>query len=263
MKQLKYIYCYWRVFRWSKKIDVPEGWKELSPKQFIAAAKLYNCEYSVDRFLRDFYGFPRLIVSKLSSYDKYKLIELVEFVRDARIPFSDFFLDKIPGTKLQAPGAKLSGMCLQQFMTVDTYFSKYVLDQSKDHYLNLFIAALYMKDNERYVLTSNDKKCVALDIDSRVNEVAKIDKEIKYAIFLNFIMIKSWLARAYIHLFPESDSDNKSNNKINRSVDWLSIFDCFVGDHIPDMDKYQAMPVTDALRIMNRRIKEAIKNGNN
>lgn len=259
MKTLKYTCCFWWLFRWTQTLNVPQHWKDLSPKQFIAVARLYQAEYSADRFLREFYQMSRFIVNRLSTYEKYKLIELVEFVRDARIPYSEFLIHRIPRTRLYAPGRMLSGMCLQQFMTVDTYFSKYILDSSNDHYLNLFVAALYLKKNERYV--ASEKNTVVLNLDLRSTQVDKIDHDVKYAIFLNFIMLKCWLSRAYKHLFPEVAETQ--THKSAQSTGWLSIFDAFVGDHIPDMDKYQAMPVTDAFRLMNRRIKEAKKNGNN
>lgn len=44
-----------------------------------------------------------------------------------------------------------------------------------------------------------------------------------------------------------------------KAVDWLEIFDGFVGDHVPDMAAYQRMEVMDAFRIINKRIKDSMK----
>lgn len=242
-----------------KVIQIPSSWKELTPDQFIAAAKMYMGGITETDFLKQFFGLSGILVKRFGYYDKYKILEPVEFVRDARVPFSDFFLPAIPGTDLLAPGIRLSGMCFQQFMTVDTFFSKYVATEN-EVYLNQMVAALYIRANERYVIQDKDTNVVLLDIAGRVSEIQRVDNAVKVAIFLNFILIKKWLGGAYVHLFPESDGTGITSKSVN-SVNWLEIFDSFVGDNIPDMEKYQAMAALDAFRVMNRKIREAKKNG--
>ena len=245
----------------SKLIQVPEGWKELTPDQFIAAAKVYIDGISETDFLKQFFGLSGKLINRLGHYNKYKMLELVEFVSDARVPFSDFFLPVVPGTDLLAPGPRLSGMCLQQFMTVDTYFSRYVATE-QETYLDQMVAALYLRKNERYVLLDKEHDVTLLDIAERLPIIQRVPSVVKMAIFLNYILIKKWLGRTYIHLFPEAEESSLSVTNKAGNVKWLDIFDSFVGENIPDMDKYQAMPVMDAFRIMNRKIKEAKKNGN-
>lgn len=261
MKELKIEYKV-AGFSKCKLIQIPSGWKELTPIQFIAAAKMYVGGISETDFLKQFFGLSNSLINRLGYYDKYKILELVEFVRDARVPFSDFFLPAIPGTDLLAPGSRLSGVCFQQFMTVDTFFSKYIATE-KEEYLDQMVAALYIRRNERYVILEKDSDVVLLDIAERLPEIQQVEPAIKMAIFLNYILIKKWLGRAYVHLFPEPEEVNTAvGHKSTGTVKWLDIFDSFVGDNIPDMDKYQAMPALDAFRIMNRKIREAKKNGN-
>lgn len=243
-----------------KVIQVPSDWKELTPGQFIVAAKMYVGGITEIDFLKQFFGLSGSLIKRLGHYDKYKILELVEFVRDARVPFSDFFLPAVPGTDLLAPGIRLAGMCFQQFMMVDTFFLKYVATEKKV-YLDQMVAALYIRANERYVIQDKDTDVVLLDIAGRLPEIQRVDNAVKIAIFLNFILIKRWLGGAYVHLFPESESAGITSRKSAKSVNWLELFDGFVGDNIPDMDKYQAMSVLDAFRIMNRKIREAKKNG--
>lgn len=45
----------------------------------------------------------------------------------------------------------------------------------------------------------------------------------------------------------------------HRLSSWLDIFDAFVGDDVAVMEKYQAMPVATAFRILNKRIRDAQK----
>lgn len=236
-------------------IEIPASWKELNAEQFVAASKMYLGGIKTDQFIRDFFSIPEKMCKLLSNYHKYKLIEMVEFLKDARVPYNEFFLDAIPGTDFYAPGPKLDGVCFQQFMMVDTYFYKYVQTQSID-WLDYMIACLYIRDNECFVLSGKDENL--LDLEKRIPQIHAVDYTIKYAIFLNFILIKRWLGGAYIHLFPEADNTTAAGN--STPVKWLDIFDRFVGDNIPYMDKYQAMACTDAFRIMNRKIKEAKKN---
>ncbi len=261
MRELKVEYKIAGI-RKSRLIQVPSNWKDLTPDQFIVVAKVYINDISETEFLKQFFGLSKRLINRLDYYNKYKILELVEFVRDARVPLSDFLLPVIPGTDLFAPGPRLSGVCLQQFMTVDTFFSKYVATE-EEMYLDHMVAALYLRKNERYVLLDKDSDMVLLDIARNSQEIQRVSPSVKMAVFLNYILIKKWLGSAYRHLFPEPEEVSTSAGSKNvGTVKWLDIFDSFVGENIPDMDKYQSMPVMDAFRIMNRKIKEAKKNGN-
>lgn len=176
-------------------LQVPVGWHELTPAQFIVAARLYTGHMTEDCFIKQFYNLSDKTVSRLSTFQKYKLIELVEFIQDARAPHAEFFLSSISGTELVAPGARLDGMCLQQFMMVDTFFSKYVATE-KIEYLNAMVAYLYIGKNERFVLSDREPDAVLLDFERHLSIVQSLDFDARYAIFLNFVLIKRWLSRA-------------------------------------------------------------------
>lgn len=240
------------------KRPVPSGWRDLSPRQFIAATHLYFGDVETNKFLQEFYNLPRLSVISLTDFQRWKLLDLIDYVRDSRVPCSQFLIPVITGTKLMAPAPMLNGMCLQQFMTVDTFFNKYAISK-KEEFLNLFISSLYLAKNERFIVTEKGHRL--LDLNARSEEIKKVDLKVKEAIFMNFTLIKTWLAKAYTHLFPEADQDD-TDKKTGKPVDWLEVFDHFVGDNIPDMETYRAMECTDAFRVLNRKIKEAKKNGN-
>lgn len=78
---------------------------------------------------------------------------------------------------------------------------------------------------------------------------------------MNWVLVKEWLSSAYPALFPDNKtSTNSRGDKIrNKPVDWLALFDAFVGDNIADMDAYKDLPALDAFRIMNRRIADSKK----
>ncbi|ADV44380.1 hypothetical protein [Bacteroides helcogenes] len=242
---------------------VPQTWAELSPCQFLLVSRFYLQEINDFEFIREFYSLPSN--ARFDDYYIYHLSELIGFISDCRTRMDHFILPQVKG--LKAPGERLKGMCLEHFMHVDTAFNRYA-SNGRDVSLDTFVSMLYMKNNEYIVLPSNGKNSLfskwrPLILQKRVQEVAKIDKHVKYAIFLNYVFVKRWLSKAFPFLFPlngEAESPKgKKNKTVSSSVNWLEIFDAFVGDDVAVMEKYQAMPVTTAFRLLNKRIRDAQK----
>lgn len=50
----------------------------------------------------------------------------------------------------------------------------------------------------------------------------------------------------------DDEPEEKRNSPAAPSVNWLDIFDAFVGDDVAVMEKYQAMPVATAFRLLNK-----------
>ena len=239
--------------------NVPEKWSELSPRQFLTVASLYRQRTVDKRFFRRFLSLPGRALD-MPDYLLYKLSELCEFVNDIRKPFDRFYLHRI-SNGLYAPGARLKGMSFEQFMHADTWFAKY-LQTGEDEHLNLLVASLYMRKHETFVLPPQRnfhffrKRKRLLNIEERVKDIARLDADTRYAVFLNFVMIRTWLSKAFPFLFPVSDEDKKMKGN-GKSTAWLDIFDAFVGDDIPDIDSYRALPAATAFRILNKRIRNA------
>ena len=261
MKELRIEYCSLGIRREVTR-PVPEKWEELTPEQFLLVSQLYLQEMDESLFLKKFYSLPSGAGS--DNYYRYKLGELVEFISNCRVRMDHFILSDVAG--LKAPGERLKGMCFEHFMHVDTAFNRYVRD-GKDSSLDIFVSMLYLKGNEYIVLPSGRKNGLfsrqkPLILQKRVMKVAKIDRHIKYAIFLNYVFVKRWLSKAFPFLFPLDDErEPKGGQKkpAASSVNWLDIFDAFVGDDVAVMEKYQAMPVATAFRLLNKRIRDAQK----
>ena len=241
---------------------VPQTWEELTPEQFLLVSRLYLQEMDESSFLKKFYSLPSGAGS--DNYYRYKLGELVEFISDCRVRMDRFILSDVAGFK--APGERLKGMCFEHFMHVDTAFNRYTRD-GKDTSLDTFVSMLYLKSNEYIVLPAGEKNGLfsrqkPLILQKRVTKVAKIDRHVKYAIFLNYVFVKRWLSKAFPFLFPMDDEwepEDKQKKPTAPSVNWLDIFDAFVGDDVAVMEKYQAMPVATAFRLLNKRIRDAQK----
>ena len=227
---------------------VPQKWEELTPSQFLLVSRFYLQETDESSFLKEFYPLPSGVIA--DSYYRYKLSDLIEFISDCRVRMDRFILSGVSG--LKAPGERLKGMCFEHFMHVDTAFNRYARD-GKDASLDAFISMLYLKDNEYIVLPAGGKNGLfsrqkPLILQKRLSEVAKIDRHVKYAIFLNYVTLNE---------DPEPEKNNKK--PAAPSVNWLDIFDAFVGDDVAVMEKYQAMPVATAFRLLNKRIRDAQK----
>ncbi|MGL4852899.1 MAG: hypothetical protein ACRC3Z_09705 [Phocaeicola sp.] len=236
---------------------IPASYSEMTPVQFLVTVRLSKGWIDEENFFMQFFSLSKKVLKRLDAYQLYKLSDLLEFLQDDRAPMKEFYVDVLPG-QLLAPSPNLGSMCLQQFMTVDTYFSYYIATEKVD-YLDHFIATLYMKQHEAFI--PQDKE-VLLDIETRLPEVAKIPMDLKYSILINWVLIKTWLSISYKHLFPHSSSEevNSKGDKIkSKPVDWLPLFDQLVGDSLDRIDAYKAMHCMDAFRIINRKIKEAKK----
>lgn len=215
MKELRIEY---RTFGIRREVTcpVPQTWEELTPEQFLLISRFYLQEIDESSFLKKFYSLPFEVGS--NNYYKYKLSEFVDFISDCRVRMDRFILSDVSG--LKAPGERLKGMCFEHFMHVDTAFNRYTRD-GKDTSLDTFVSMLYLKSNEYIVLPAGEKNGLfsrqkPLILQKRVTKVAKIDKHVKYAIFLNYVFVKRWLSKAFPFLFPLDDEREPKDKQKKR-----------------------------------------------
>ena len=254
MKNIRIEYPFLYFFQRVKEIQVPEGWLDLTPKQFKVCANAHIEQLSDVSFLVSFYGLKKSLVKKLTKFEHYKLIELVEFVSSPKALVNYFYLKEIPGTGLLSPEKALRGISLEHFMLFDTFFFDY-LNSKKDEDLIKFVAALFLKKKEKVTSINFTRRNIFI--------TENVDKSTLYAIFLNYIFIRKWLSKAYPLLFGFREKDDeevedkrnpkKQMGKTNRP-DWIAILDGFVGDDVVNHDKYKVMPCTLVFRLINKRI---------
>lgn len=235
------------LLRRSIAMSVPTKWSELSEHQFKAVAGQMFGKWSSERFFCQFFLISSDVLHRLDGFQIFKLSELIGFISDMTLPCNLWILPRLG--EYRAPEPNLTGVTLQAWMTVDTYFSKYILT-GKEDFLDRGIAALYLRKGVSY----SGKKVV--DIAREAQRISGYDPETKKAIVLNYVLIKNWLSQSYPDLFPIVKPTSASAKKA-KGTDWLEIFDRLVGDNITKIDDYKKMMVNDAFRIMNRRIKEA------
>lgn len=255
-----------------KTVLMPERWDELNPLQFIAAIRLWMGEISESEFLSLTLGLSS-VIWRMDDFQRFALTREMMWVRNVKRPHNSFIIDRLPGTELYAPGTKLKGCTLQQFMTFDSFYSLYLAHSSQaketvseaaTDALNSFIATLYRRNDEFFsireaqIAIGNTDGVKLVELETHLLLVSKLPQAVKEAVSVNYVLIRSWLSKAYPHLFPEGEDEEPTNApKAVKPVDWLKVFDAFIGDHIGDIEKFKAMQATDAFRIMNRRIREA------
>lgn len=253
----------------------PSNWWEMDERQFMAVVRSILGRISEEEYYAELFGIPRRLVGHLDQWHIYVLRKQVRFLDNGKAETSRFFIRQVCG--LLAPEDALGGVTLQQFMTADTFFSQFVGTVTDEKpmgsikALARFVAALYMRRNEAYFVDRMPLRRTIIDLPVRQERVVDLegnaaaiaeegDPDVLWAVYLNWVMIRNWLARAYPLLFPEADSDEKGDATQKRVKNaWLNIFDTFVGDDVAHLDNYRRMACTDAFRLMNRRIKEAMK----
>lgn len=253
----------------------PSHWWEMDQRQFMAVVRSILGKISEEEYYAELFGIPRRLVQHLDQWHVYVLRKQMRWLDQGKAETSRFFIREICG--LLAPEDALGGVTLQQFMTADTFFSQFVdtitddAPMGSNTALARFVASLYMHRHEAYFVDRMPLRRTLIDLPMRQEKVVDLEgnagnlaenapSEVLWAVYLNWVMIRNWLSRAFPLLFPEADTDDKGNATQRRVKNaWLNIFDSFVGDDIAHLDNYRRLACTDAFRLMNRRIKEAIK----
>ncbi len=264
--EVKYRPISWLPITRKLNCNVPQYWADVTQKQLVAIACLYKSAISDINFLKAMSGLKKRILNRLNDFERYKLMEIFEFVGDQK-PHHEFIVRRIelrrlslskPVLAIHAPSPKLMGVTFGQFIFADTYFANYQESQDETD-LNKFIASLYLKKDEAF-----DEKL----IQSRHFQIGKIDKNTREAIVLNYQLIHEWLALAYPLIFQKREeisceSRDKASlvsspepEKHHDPNQWIKVFQNFVGDDIIHDEVWAAKPVNTIFAYMTRKYKE-------
>jgi hypothetical protein len=227
---------------WIRKIITghPDGWSELTPAQLITVACVYKGTITDDVLISSMLSIPGRIVRRMMPLQKIRIVELLEFIKNI-IPFQEFIIKEIG--PYSAPKPRLKDESFGTFIFAESYFSDY-REKSNPVDLNRFIACWYRKGK------FNEKE---IDIVARVIAGEEFIK--KEAIFINYQLIREFLAKAYPYVF-KAEGEITKNDAANS---WVDVFDAFVGDDLKDQDKYADLPVSSVLRYLNQRIKKNLE----
>ena len=273
--EVKYRPIRWLPFLRKVERIVPQNWGDVTQEQLISISSLYKSAISDLAFLKAMSGLKKGILSNLSDFELYKMMEILEYVGDQK-PFPEFIIRQIKlrwqwslslsgwskGTILYAPQPKLKGVTFGRFIFADTYFANYQ-QYGDETDLNKFIASLYLGKNEKFEEHL---------IQERFAAIGKLELNIRQAIVLNFQLIHEWLALAYPLIFQKlastalrSTSDTSLEAPVAEPVEakdpntWIKVFQNFVGDDIIHDEVWAAKPVNTIFAYMTRKYKENAK----
>ncbi len=263
MKELTLRYRPFLLIRFYRTISVnyPESWAEINASQLVAIACLYNQALTDVQFISKMFALPKKIVRRFAPFELFKIMQCIEFIAD-RKPFHEFIIKELPissvfglhasGSLLFAPLPKLKGVTFGQFIFADTYFADYQRTQKQED-LHKFIAALYLKKGEIF----------RESVIERHSLINRIDRHTLEAIYINYNLLREWLALAYPLIFQHHDSRDKAHSEshpelVSGSVQntWIKVFQNIVGDDILHDDQWADKPINTIFQFMTRKYKE-------
>ncbi|MBT3244826.1 MAG: hypothetical protein HN352_16895 [Bacteroidetes bacterium] len=222
--------------RISRKAELthPDSWGELTSEQLILASEILKGTLSDDRVIQVMTSLPKKVIRRLRPYQKLRVIELLIFLNDFT-PYHEFIIPKI--AFLSRPKPRLKDEYFGTFIFAEAHFSRY--EKSGDlKDLDKMIACYYRTRAFREE-----------DIEINAHALRNVDSTIKEAIYLNYILIREYLAKTYPHVFtPSSEQDQKQNSS------WLDVFDAIVGEDLVQQDNYAKLPLSTVLRFLDKQI---------
>lgn len=263
---MKGIRIKYRPFSWipvyrTVNANFPQNWGEISAGQLLAIVSLGSNKISELKFLSRLSGIKACILKRFDDYQIFRLSELLEFIND-RNPHHEFIIRKLSVPHHQtlfAPNAKLKGVTFGQFIFADSYFANFQ-ESGNEADLNKFIASLYLGKNEKF-----EERL----IQERFECIRMLNKSIRQAIVLNYLLIHEWLTLAYPLIFQKQEekaspgTEQVDTTSAKRDPNqWIKIFQNFVGDDILHDDEWASKPVNTIFAYMTRKYKENARTRN-
>jgi len=123
--EVKYHPVNWLSFTRKVNSNVPQNWCDVTQKQLIAIACLYKSAISDIDFLKEMSGLTKRILNKLSDFERYKLMEIFEFIGDQK-PHHEFIIKKLH-TKRSGSGLLLLKENLKESLSDSSFLQILIL----------------------------------------------------------------------------------------------------------------------------------------
>ena len=179
-------------------------------------------------------GLPRNVIRRLSDFQKLRIIEMLSFLSEIS-PYHEFIIPKVgPFTR---PKPRLKDELFGTFIFAESYFLGYESTfDPKD--LDRFIVCYYRNQPFR-----------ENQIEINAHAIRKVDNLIKQAIYINYVLIRQYLALAYPNVFRTSDNPSAAQKS-----NWVDVLDAIIGEDIVNHDNYTKLPVSAVLRFQDKQI---------
>ncbi len=227
-----------RLLPWSKTIIAshPNSWDELSPRQLIAGISALNGKVSDERIITLMTGLPRRIVHKLSDFQKLRIIEMISFLNQLD-PYHEFIIPKVGPFTRPKPRLK------------DEYFGTFIFAES---FFKAYETSFKLEDLDKFIVCWYRNRPFSENlIEINAHSIRKVDELSKQAVYINYILIRQYLALQYPNVFrPATDPESSSRS------DWVDVFDAVVGEDIVNQSNYAKLPLSTVLRFLDKQIEK-------
>lgn len=233
--------------RYVYKAEWPSTWDEMTPRQFRAVAKALSVESDeITARACVIYALMNrpVLALKIQYGELFYLSEYVDFVFSDKPATQKFFLrrTRLGIVPMRGPADNLTDMRTGHFATVETYLQQALAHPQDARYLGRFAATLFLPVwNKRF----NDKALAR-----RGRKMAAKPMVWLQAVLLNYIFIRTALARQYPHVF-KSPSENEEraakSRKGARDLGWFGILLKLPGDVFGVLDARAEEPIHNVL----------------
>jgi len=246
MEVIRVTYKPLTLLNWTRNVvkKVPDRWEEASAADLMAISR-YQCQYtSNSRFISEFIGIPPRITRFVSEFELWSIAQHVKLL-ETYDALDTMMIPKIKAGKLllTAPRHRLKGVTFGDFIFFDNYYTDFAYGDRNA--LDKMIAYLYSCDRDM----TTDEIC---------SQLAIADHATKYAIYINYRMVREWIALRYTYVFVKDKPKKKTGAK---RQNWLPVLDSIIADDLANSEKYEQLPMHTVLRMLNNKIKEGYKRG--
>jgi hypothetical protein len=225
-------------------------WNQLSIKRFMKVLPLLPKSQHHEGKLHLLAALCKKssVFKKLNPYQVVDLFEVLEFLEK---PFCNFVIPmiKIRFKKYFAPKPLLSNTSFLQFISADTYFTKFIHTQD-EVWLNKLICCLYLPANSTF---SSDL------VENNLLKLSGIKNEYKQIILFNFAQSLNKIKLERPHIFPRMVEDEDFNpTPINQGAMYQSLL--YDLAEMPVFGSYEQTKNSNALVVLDYLEKKAKEN---
>lgn len=247
------------------ELSMPTTFSECDGEQLIAVAEACLGKLSDDDALNRIAGMPYEVISALTPYQHFKIVEALEPLFDITPQMLTFKEWKIPEIVLgektfYGPENSFGNVTWGEFIYVDQCMMAGMHQAA--------IAAMFRP--ERSPWDGETDRRIPFTVPGTKNRFSlfnDMEEAIKLAIVWNYRAVKTASVEAvYPAIFPYYDPDAKpqeddedpgaSKEETPSSFSWINVHRDLLGDNIQDEDKFLNLPMHTVLYRINARIVE-------
>jgi hypothetical protein len=212
-------------------ISVPENWNELSTKQLLYIANLWQAWQLMAKNNLDLNRVKALLfvqlikgttvfnkqkrvklITKLTNEEQWALLQLTNFIFIKNtLTVCPFPVIRIGFKKYYAPNNKLGNIKALEFHFADFFYIKYLQTESNND-LNNLIACIYRPAPKTAETGEKRVPFYMANIEKNAKAISKLSFAKKQAILLWYIGCRTYIVEQHPHIFS-SENQQKSNDK--------------------------------------------------